>query len=146
ARRPRPFIIVLLATLGVFCLLDQTTWQPWIFQYASLLATAALFRWDDKDGAGARCALNLARLIIIATYIFSGLQKINWNFVSSDWPWIVEPITKPAPWAATPLYYFGFAVPLLQVAFGVGLLTRRFRRASLVMAVTMHVFILAMFG
>jgi hypothetical protein len=36
--------------------------------------------------------------------------------------------------------------PFLQVAFGVGLLTRRFRRVSLIMAVAMHLFILAMFG
>ena len=37
-------------------------------------------------------------------------------------------------------------VPFVQVAFGVGLLTRRFRRVSLLTAVAMHVFILAMFG
>jgi hypothetical protein len=38
------------------------------------------------------------------------------------------------------------AASLLQVAFGAGLLTRRFRRVSLIAAVAMHVFILAMFG
>jgi hypothetical protein len=36
--------------------------------------------------------------------------------------------------------------PFLQVAFGIGLVTRRFRRASLFAAVAMHLFILAMFG
>lgn len=34
----------------------------------------------------------------------------------------------------------------MQVAFGIGLLTRRWRRLSLVAAVAMHVFILTMFG
>jgi TRAP-type C4-dicarboxylate transport system permease small subunit len=38
------------------------------------------------------------------------------------------------------------AAPFIQVAFALGLLTRRFRRVSLIAAVAMHVFILAMFG
>ena len=38
------------------------------------------------------------------------------------------------------------AAPFIQVAFAVGLLTRRFRRISLVAAVAMHVFVLSMFG
>jgi len=36
--------------------------------------------------------------------------------------------------------------PFAQLAFGIGLLTRRFRRVSLVAAVAMHIFILAMLG
>ena len=36
--------------------------------------------------------------------------------------------------------------PFVQVAFGIGLLIPRFRRASLIAAVAMHLFILAMFG
>jgi len=36
--------------------------------------------------------------------------------------------------------------PFIQVAFALGLLTRRFRRISLAAAVAMHAFILAMFG
>src|SRR5580704_13036396 len=37
------------------------------------------------------------------------------------------------------------AAPFIQVAFALGLLTRRFRRVSLIAAVTMHAFILTMF-
>ena len=44
------------------------------------------------------------------------------------------------------LRLFGMAVPFVQVAFGLGLLTQRFRRVSLVVAISMHAFILAMFG
>jgi hypothetical protein len=38
------------------------------------------------------------------------------------------------------------AAPFVQVAFGIGLLTRSFRRLSLIFAVAMHLFILTMFG
>jgi len=58
----------------------------------------------------------------------------------------VQPITSVFPAAPGLLRAFGMTVPLLQIAFGIGLLTRRFRRAALIAAVAMHLFILAMFG
>jgi hypothetical protein len=144
--RPQRLIAAFLAVIAVFCMADQTRWQPWVFLYGFLLATLALFSWDDRDSAGRRSALNLARLIIACTYVFSGLQKTNLNFVDNDFAWIVSPITHLVPWAAEPLHAFGFLVPVVQVAFGIGLLTNRFRRVSLLAAVSMHAFILAMFG
>src|SRR5262249_53151371 len=77
---------------------------------------------------------------------FSGLQKINVSFVQNEFPWIVSPITVAVPATAPALHWLGIAAPLIQVAFAIGLLTRRFRRISLIAAVSMHVFILMMFG
>jgi hypothetical protein len=114
--------------------------------YCFLLATLALFSWDSGDTTGERNALDVARFILACTYIFSGLQKANANFMHDDFRWIVSPITRALPATADLLQAFAVAVPFVQVAFGVGLLTRRFRRVSLVAAVCMHAFILAMFG
>jgi hypothetical protein len=144
--QPRPFIVAFLAIMAVFCLLDQTRWQPWVFQYSFLLATLALFSWKRDDVAGQARALNVARLVVASTYIWSGLQKLNPNFIDGEFPWIVEPITRAVPVMGGPFHVFGMAVPFVQAAFGIGLMTRRFRRVSLILAVAMHVFILAMFG
>jgi uncharacterized membrane protein YphA (DoxX/SURF4 family) len=144
--KPQWLIAIFLAIIGVFCLADQTRWQPWVFLYVFLLATLALFSWDRADAAGQRSALNIARLIVAFTYVFSGLQKTNLNFIDNDFPWIVSPITHLVPASATPLHVVAMLVPFVQVAFGIGLLTNRFRRVSLVVAVSMHIFILAMFG
>ena len=146
SRRPQKFIAAFLAIVIIFCLLDQTRWQPWVFLYGFLLATLALFSWDSDDVAGRNRALNIARLIMAATYLFSGLQKANRNFIQNDFPWIVSPITDVIPAATRGLHWLGLVVPLIQVAFALGLLTRRFRRISLIAAVAMHVFILSMFG
>ncbi len=146
APKPQKFIAAFLAIIAVFCLLDQTRWQPWVFLYSLLLATLALFSWDSDDVAGRKRALNIARLIMAGTYVFSGLQKINLNFMQNDFPWIVSPITDVMPAAAPALHWLGMAAPFIQVAFALGLLTRRFRRVSLIAAVAMHLFILAMFG
>jgi uncharacterized membrane protein YphA (DoxX/SURF4 family) len=144
--RPQKLIAAFLAIIIIFCALDQTRWQPWVFLYGFLLATLALFSWDSEDVAGRNSALNIARLIMAGTYFFSGLQKINLNFMQNDFPWIVSPITDAVPAAAPALHWLGMAAPLIQVAFALGLLTRRFRWVSLIAAVTMHAFILAMFG
>jgi predicted DCC family thiol-disulfide oxidoreductase YuxK len=144
--RPQKFIAALLAVILVFCLLDQTRLQPWVFFYVALLGTLALFSWDSDDVAGRNSTLNRARLIMAATYLFSGLQKININFVHNEFPWIVSPITGVVPAAAPALHWLGVAAPFIQVAFAIGLLTRRFRRISLMAAIAMHVFILMMFG
>jgi uncharacterized membrane protein YphA (DoxX/SURF4 family) len=135
-----------LAVMAVFCLTDQTRWQPWVFQYSLLLGVLALHSWNGADADGEKRTLNILRLIIAFTYIYSGLQKINLNFMENDFPWLVQPITNPFPATAPFLHVVGMAAPFIQVAFGIGLLTRRFRRASLIAAVAMHLFILTMFG
>jgi len=136
------FLVIMIA----FCLADQTRWQPWVFQYSFLLVVVGLA--GDASAALNQDlqTLNLARLVIAFTYVFSGLQKINLNFMEHEFSWIITPITSLVPSMTTPLDALGFLVPFVQVAFGVGLLTRRFRRVSLAVAVGMHVFILAMFG
>jgi predicted DCC family thiol-disulfide oxidoreductase YuxK len=144
--RPQKFIFWFLGIIVVFCLLDQTRWQPWVFQYGFLLAALALFSWDSDDVEGRERALNVAQLIVATTYIFSGLQKLNLNFINNEFPWIVEPITNIFPSAHGLLYALGIGAPFIQIGFGLGLLTRRFRRISLILAISMHAFILAMFG
>jgi hypothetical protein len=141
-REPRWPIAAFLAVVAVFCGADQTRLQPWVFQYSAVLAVVALYTRTGADGE--RRALNVIRLIIAFTYIYSGLQKMNLNFVENEFPWIVQPIADLFPSAARLLHGFGMVVPLVQVAFGVGLLTRRFRRVSLIAAVAMHLFVLAM--
>ncbi len=146
APKPGWPIAAFLAVIAAFCLMDQTRWQPWVFQYSFLLAAMALYSWDDADAEGEKRTLNVVRLIVAFTYIYSGLQKVNLNFMENDFPWLVQPITHLLPSSDRFVRGFGMAVPFIQVAFGIGLLTRRFRRVSLVLAVAMHLFILAMFG
>src|SRR5580692_1608870 len=90
--KPQKFIFLFLGIVVVFCLLDQTRLQPWIYQFSFLLAALAFFSWESDDAEGREQALNVARLIVATTYIFSGLQKLNLNFINIDIPWIVEPI------------------------------------------------------
>ena len=86
APRPRKLITAFLAILVALCLFDQTRWQPWVFFYGALLGVLASYSWEKEDLAGRDCALNIARLIVAGTYLFSGLQKVNPNFFRDDFP------------------------------------------------------------
>ena len=144
--KPQKFIAAFVAIVAIFCLLDVTRLQPWVYQYGLVVLTLGLFSWDSDDVTGRQRTLNIVRLIVAATYVFSGLQKINAEFIEQVFPDLVQPISDAVPVSAYPLYLAGFAAPFIQIAFGIGLLTRRFRRVSLIAAVAMHVFILAMLG
>ena len=146
SRRPNIYAYFFLAIVCVLCLYDQNRWQPYIYMYGFLLAALCMYSWRPDDAIGRARALNIARLIIASTYFYSGLQKANLVFVHEYFPWITQPVTHAFPMLAALFFYFGFAVPIIQMCFGIGLLTKRFRKVSVLLAVAMHVFVLAMLG
>lgn len=128
--------------LAVVALQDQSRWQPWFYQYVVMLAAIAL--------AGAKreaAALNTCCLILAATYIWSGLAKLNPVFVGTTFPWLVEPLLgaagERAQWFVK---HAGWLAPMVEFGAGVGLLTRRFRSPGLFCAIAMHVFVLVAIG
>lgn len=144
--KPRPFIWSFCGIIIVLCLFDQSRWQPWVFQYLFLLFALGLFSWKSTAIKEQTNTLNAARLIVASTYLYSGLQKANLGFMRSVFPWLVTPITTLWPFAASFLYPLGYIAPFIQIGFAIGLLTKRFRKVSLALAISMHIFILAMLG
>ena len=92
-------------------------------------------------------ALNTCCLIVAATYISSGLAKLNPNLVGDTFPWLVEPFVKAAParvqWF---IRHLALVAPVFECGTGVGLLTRRFRGPAVSCAIAIHVFILITIG
>lgn len=142
ARRPRIYIFAVVGLLTMLALLDQTRWQPWVYQYWTMLIALGCFSWDPSDVVGQRDALNICRLIMGCTYIYSGLQKMNHRFVAEGFPWV----TNTLPFHLPGLGYLGWVAACIEVSIGLTLLTRRFRKIGMVNAVVMHVFILYSFG
>ncbi|MCA1728235.1 MAG: hypothetical protein LC751_02125, partial [Actinobacteria bacterium] len=127
-----------------FVLEDESRLQPWFYQYCFMLAALCLC---GISRIGARDALNACRLIVAATYFWSGLQKANAAFTQDTYPWLVEPLTRWLPdWAGSTLLSEAYAVPMVEAAIGVGLLTRRFRKPAVIGALSMHAFIMLCVG
>ena len=133
-----------LVIAAFFVVQDESRLQPWFYQYSFMLAAFCLF---GLDRVGASDALNACRLIVVATYFWSGLQKANASFIQSTHPWLVEPLTARLPdWAGSALLAGGYAVPVVEAVIGIGLLTRRFRSLAVIGALLMHAFVMLCIG
>ncbi len=148
--RPRKFVLPALVVAGLLGLWDQTRWQPWFYQYLFMLAAIGFYAWgkletQKPETRNRNIALNACRLIVICTYFWSGLQKLNANFIHETWPDIAGSLLHFLPRAAAKLPpILILIVPLLEIAAGLGLVTRKYRNAAVVLAVCTHIFILVL--
>jgi hypothetical protein len=135
---------VALAVAAFLVLEDVSRLQPWLYQYSFMLLALCLYGWGR---IGMQDALNTCCLIVAATYFWSGLQKANAGFFEVTYPWLVGPLTERLPdWAGSALLSGAYAVPVVEAAIGVGLLTRRFRKLAVAGAAFMHAFIMVCVG
>jgi hypothetical protein len=128
----------------LFILQDQSRLQPWFYQYSFLIAAVSLF---GLDRVGVVDTLNSCRLIVAATYFFSGLQKANASFMGKEYPSIVEPLMGHLSSGVQDILLWGaYAVPVIEATIGLGLLTRRLRKPAVIGTLLMHGFILLCVG
>jgi hypothetical protein len=145
--KPQKLIFTTLVIMAIFAFFDQMRWQPWFYQYFFMLAILGLFSWNYADTEKRQAVLNTSRLIVASIYFFSGLQKINPVFVGGVFPWMIEPIAKffPVPLQIFPLS-LGLIVPFLEMGIGVGLLTKKYRKYAIALAMLMLGFVLFALG
>jgi hypothetical protein len=134
-----PLAFVVLA--GGWSLWDQSRWQPWFYQYLFMLAALGVPGRDPPGGREA--ALNACRLIVAATYVWSGLQKVNVRFATGAYPWLMGPALGLLPeglrlWAAGR----GWEAAFVECGLGVSLLVWPLRAAAVPLLVLMHAAIL----
>ena len=138
----RAILIAAFVLIGLLALQDQSRWQPWFYQYLLMFAAIAL--------AGVKhpaAALNTCCLIVAATYIWSGLSKMNPVFMDTTFPWLLQPFLGSAPASVQNFaLHLAWLAPFIEVGAGAGLLTRRFRSLAVFTAIAMHLFILAAIG
>jgi hypothetical protein len=135
--QPRNAILVFVVTAVTLSLWDQMRWQPWFYQEIVMLAAiSSCWRGRRSDPTN---ALNACRLIVVFTYLWSGLQKCNAAFVRETWPdfmadWfpqLPDAIKMFPPWLA-------LIVPLVEVVIAFGLITTPYRNLAVWLAVTTH--------
>jgi hypothetical protein len=142
--RPRLAAGLTVLLLVLLVLQDQQRLQPWAYLYGLILARLALTTPDDRGVATLRHDL---RLLIGCMYLWSGLHKLNLEFVEEAFPWMLEPLTVwlPEPLVNT-IQALGWGAPVLEAAIGLGLLSRIARRPALLCCLAMHLGILIMMG
>jgi hypothetical protein len=128
--RPGKLIGFFVPLAILVALFDQSRWQPWFYQYLVMLIAVGL----------GKQALDVCRLVMVCTYFWSGLQKANLEFVHNVFPFML------GSWAGVVPAWMGFVAPFVEVAIGIGLLTRRFRIYAIYGGIAMHAFILLAIG
>jgi hypothetical protein len=124
-------------------LFDESRLQPWFYQYLFMTFALAAHTWRDGD---AREPLRACAFVVASVYFWSGVQKLNPQFFAEVLPSLAAPYLArlPASFARmlTPL---GALIPLTEICAGLMLLTRRWRRAGVVLAIITHAVVLLMF-
>lgn len=145
--KPQKLIYSISAIFAILAFTDQSRWQAFMYQYVFLLLCVGLFSWNYKDSTNASKVLNIARLIIICTYFWSGLQKLNFGFISGVFPWFIDPLIRFLPQNLQDISYFsGFFIPFVEMGMGIGLLFARTRNLTVLIAIGMHLSILCALG
>jgi hypothetical protein len=138
ARHPHWWLAASVLLLAALCAQDQSRLQPWCYQYAFMLIGCACYSLSNVD-----TSLNVCRLIVAATYFWSGAQKLNPYFAPGTFTWLAHPLAAHFPALAIKA---GYAAPFVEMMCAIGLLTRRFRTPAIVALIAMHACILLAIG
>lgn len=133
-------LLILFLLLEVFVVgIDMMRWQPAVFQALLTIVAFQFYRKQFKF---------VLLLILSATYIFSGLSKLNLRFINVVWCYSILidflGIAKDIAFLKA-VKALGFVVPFIEILSGVLLLTKWRKQAFSVIFLT-HLFILVYTG
>jgi hypothetical protein len=133
----RRYLVASVLLTIVLVVLDQTRLQPWVYQYAIMLASLVFVL---RGAVNQKAILAANQIVIASLYFWSGLQKVSWTFVNEGVPTLVESagIRVSSKYLTT----IAIAIAICEALIGVGLLLRRTRRVAVVLACLMHAIIL----
>lgn len=135
-------IILLIIVFAFFIgLLDQSRWQPWVYMYLFLILPYAFMpkvtikkRYDY--------VVNIQMIILIAVYIWSGIHKINLNFINELVVTLFVDFLGVENNTADKLKNVGYIIPIMEITVGLGLFYKSSRQKIIYLAISMHILIL----
>ncbi len=136
-------IYLFLILFGVQVILDQNRLQPYYYLY-SLMFLSFCIKAPDSSQRNQR-VLDILRIIVFGTYFWSGIHKFNTHFVYRSFL-AVDNLLPMDLSGYEWLKYAMLTMPVLEVAFAIGLLFGRTRKWSVVMLSLMHLLIIGMLG
>jgi hypothetical protein len=130
-----------ILSAGLLCF-DQMRWQPWFYQYFFLIAGLTVYAWRKPNPRVKTAILNSSAIIVLSTYFWSGVQKLNAAFLKESWPDFSNRFFHLLLRARSTPSLLGLNVPLLEISIAAGLLSRRFRNLAVILAIIAHLIIL----
>jgi len=142
-RSPQKLIIPFIFIAVFMMAQDMNRMQPWFYQYLLMFFILAFFNFRCDDSRLQSSIIITFKLMIAAVYFWSGLQKLNPNFLADTFPWLMEPVTNHmAAGSIEHFRFLGYSFPLIETATGTCLLIPSLQKLAVMSAIIMHVFIL----
>ncbi|MGC1274696.1 MAG: MauE/DoxX family redox-associated membrane protein [Planctomycetaceae bacterium] len=140
------FACLFVASLTLLILLDQHRFQPWAYQFA-IVAIALAFVPAQR----ALSLLRLLRLLTIGIYFWSAVSKLDYTFLHGLGPELLRGTLtafglEPRWMRSDVATALALAFPLDELAVAALLAFRRTRKYGLILAIAMHVLLLATLG
>ena len=129
-------LTVLLVYLFL-AIVDQNRLQPYFYQSALTLLAIILY----KENGDSKKIFNAIVLIFLATYFWSGIQKLNPIFYE-EWMGALQKHFDFIPDIL--LKIFTYMVPWLEALLGISLLFNKTRKTGVIAIVSMHSIIIIM--
>jgi len=129
----------LYALIGLFAFLllgDQMRWQPYNIQFFLMLCGLFFYPKNTEE------LLNVFRLLIVAFFIWSGIQQLNETFSGVVYPWLAKPLSSRLPDSVTPILFNSYGFSLLNILAGVGLLFEKTRNIAVYFGIAVATFLL----
>ena len=142
-KHSRPVLIGLLVVESLSCLLDQNRLLPWEYLYLFIVFIFIINTNTPKY------MLSTISFLLISTYFYSGLSKLNEGFLVKVWTYmILQGLLKvPADIAGKNwVHYSGYLLGVTELLAAVGLLFVKTRSKSAIYLIAMHLLILLLLG
>lgn len=127
---------VLLFLLFIF---DQGRLQPWAYMYTIMIGLLSCIPWQEKETSQEASIIHALRIIVIGTYLWSGLHKLTLHFSTDLLPWLLSPlqlfnITLHGP----TFFWLGSFIAATEIGIAIGLSIPRWRKHAVYLAITVH--------
>lgn len=129
--------LLFMGTIILILLQDQMRWQPWVYLYLLMFVPYVFQRGKYEDETA---TLTVLQWLVAGVYVWSGIHKFNGRFIEdtfAQFSVFAGKKTLPPKWQDA-LYL----IPLTEATTGILLLLPRLRKAGIVIALLIHVFIL----
>ncbi|AYB30484.1 MauE/DoxX family redox-associated membrane protein [Chryseolinea soli] len=129
-------VALMLASLLLLVAEDQMRLQPWVYLYFLIFLP---FAFPQQPG-DATFVSRYLQWIFVACYFWSGLHKINPNFIDKTFQDVLRHLFS----MSLPERYriFGYVIPSVEIGIAFLLVFVKTRRAGVVVALGTHLFIL----
>lgn len=137
----KPVFIGCLLFAEVISLLgDQLRWHPWEYQFLFIFLAVMLSRGNSRS------VINSIIFIFASSYFFSGISKLNSDFLQNIWLQImlVKILHFPkAVYYNSLVRYAGLLIPLFEISCGVLILLRKHYKVTPWLPIALHILIIA---